>query len=517
MTGTPRAGAGATAYVVDTAAGRVRGAEIREGALGWRGIPYAAPPVGSLRLRPPRRPDAWSGVREATEYGAPAPQPPMFLPAVTADPLSADAPALPEPSEDCLYLNVTAPAGAEGRPVLLWIHGGGYQVGTGTDIAGDGAVFARAHGVVVVTFNYRLGALGFLALDGEEHTGSYGLHDQIAALRWVRENIAGFGGDPDRITLYGLSAGAKSVANLLASPVTRGMIHRAVSSSGGADHVADRSQDAALTRRFLRVLGAGAADGIRSVPAEEILGAQNAVGEGVRASWLWRPSIDGLALTRRPLDALAAGAAAGVPLLAQTCVNECALYQLLAPDAAERADRVLEEYFGAAARDRILAVYAEHPSEPARDPLRLRIDLMTDERYGIPTTRLADAQCAHAPVWRSRYDMPLTGLPPEVAPDGKLPAIHGTDGTAMWLGGPGVNGLLHEAFGAFVTAGVPTAEGLPDWPEYTTGRRATMVFGPTGPRSVDDPRGARRAAWHGREWQSGTWWSLDDLATGPHG
>lgn len=517
MTGRPRSGAGTAAYVVDTAGGKVRGAEIGDGVLGWRGIPYAAPPVGSLRLRPPRRPEAWSGVREATALGAPAPQPPMLLPAVTEVPPSSDAPTLPEPSEDCLYLNVTAPADAEARPVLLWIHGGGYQVGTGTDIAGDGAALARAHGVVVVTFNYRLGALGFLALDGEEHTGAFGLHDQIAALRWVRENIAGFGGDPDRITLYGLSAGAKSVANLLASPLTRGMIHRAASSSGGADHVADRAQDTDLTRRFLRVLGAGAADGIREVPAEEILGAQNAVGEGVRAAWLWRPSIDGLALTRKPLDALAAGAAAGVALLAQTCVNECALYQLLAPDAAEQADRVLEEYFGAAARDHILAVYAEHPSGPARDPVRSRVDVMTDERYGIPTTRLADAQSAHAPVWRSRYDMPLTGLPPSVVPGGVLPAIHGTDGDAMWLGGPGVDGMLHEAFGAFVTDGVPAAEGLPDWPAYTTGRRATMVFGPAGPRSVDDPRGTRRAAWHGREWQSGTWWSLDDLATGLYG
>ncbi|MFD8424727.1 carboxylesterase/lipase family protein [Streptomyces sp. NPDC059466] len=508
---------GAAAYVVETAGGKVRGAEIGDGVLGWRGIPYAAPPVGALRLRPPGRPEAWSGVRDATAYGAPAPQPPMLLPAATTDPRAAEAPALPEPSEDCLYLNVTAPAGAEDRPVLLWIHGGGYQVGTGTDIAGDGAVFARAHGVVVVTFNYRLGALGFLALDGEAHTGAFGLHDQIAALRWVRENIAGFGGDPERITLYGLSAGAKSVANLLASPLTRGMVHQAVSSSGGADHVADRAQDAALSRRFLRVLGAGVADDIRKAPAEDVLDAQNAVGEGVRAAWLWRPSLDGLALTRRPLDALAAGAAAGVALLAQTCVNECALYQLLSPDAAEQADRVLEEYFGAAERDRILAAYTRDPSEPAGDPVQLRVDVMTDERYAMPTTRLADAQSAHAPVWRSRYDMPLTGLPPSVAPGGSLPAIHGTDGNPMWFGGPGVNGRLHEAFGAFVTAGTPSAGGLPDWPAYTTGRRTTMIFGPAGPRAADDPLGARRAAWHGREWQSGTWWSLDDLATGLHG
>ncbi|MEU2738344.1 carboxylesterase family protein [Streptomyces sp. NPDC007095] len=498
-----------TAYVVDTTGGKVRGAEIDEGVLAWRGIPYAAPPVGLSRLRLPRRPEPWSGVRDATAYGAPAPQPPMPVPAGAAGP--TDAPVLPEPSEDCLYVNVTAPADAAGLPVLLWIHGGGYQVGTGSDIAGDGRTFARRHGVVVVTFNYRLGALGFLAVDGEEHTGAFGLHDQIAALRWVRENIAVFGGDPDRITLYGLSAGAKSVANLLASPLTRGMIHRAASSSGGADHVADRDQDAAITRRFLRALGAGAED-LRKVSTEEMLDAQTALGEGTRAGWLWRPSVDGLALTRKPLDAIGAGAATGIPLLVQTCVNECALYQLLDPDAAEQADRVLEEYFGAAARDRILAAYIAARPELAHDPVQLRVDLMTDERYVIPSGRLADAQSAHAPVWRSRYDVPLTGLPPAVAPSGALPAMHGTDGDAVWLGGQGVNQRLHEAWAAFVTTGVPTAEGLPSWPAYDVARRTTMVFDAAGAHTVDDPRGARRAVWDDRVWQSGTWWTLDGIA-----
>lgn len=362
-----------------------------------------------------------------------------------------------------------------------------------------------------MTFNYRLGALGFLAVDGEEHTGAFGLHDQIAALRWVRENIAGFGGDPDRITLYGLSAGAKSVANLLASPLTRGMIHRAASSSGGADHIADRDQDAAITRRFLRTLGAGTRH-LRKVSAEEILAAQTMLGEGTRAGWLWRPSLDGLALTVRPLDAIEAGAAAGIPLLVQTCVNECALYQLLDPDAAEQADRVLEEYFGTAARDRILAAYIAARPELAQDPIQLRVDLMTDERYGIPSTRLADAQSAHAPVWRSRYDVPLTGLPPAVAPSGALPAMHGTDGDAVWLGGQGVNQRLHEAWAAFVTTGVPTAEGLPSWPAYGVARRTTMVLDAAGAHTLDDPRGAQRAVWDGRLWQSGTWWTLDDIA-----
>jgi len=163
-------------------------------------------------------------------------------------------------AEDCLYLNVTAPAGAlspgpAGRPVLLWIHGGGFEMGHGPDLAGDGAAFARSHGLVVVTFNYRLGALGFLDVPGENPTGAFGLHDQIAALRWTRENIAAFGGDPEQITVYGLSAGGKSVTSLLASPLTKGLIRRAAESSGG-DHVKNPEQVSDLAGRYFRTLAA---------------------------------------------------------------------------------------------------------------------------------------------------------------------------------------------------------------------------------------------------------------------
>ena len=197
--------------------------------------------------------------------------------------------------------------------MLLWVHGGGYEMGDGPDQAGDGAAFARSHGIVVVTFNYRLGALGFLDVPGEQPTGALGLHDQIAALRWTRENIAAFGGDPDQITVYGLSAGGKSVTNLLASPLTTGMIRRAAESSGG-DHVKSRPQAARIAAEFFRALGT-TPERVRSVPAADILGAQLALGQPPRSAWIWRPSVDGAALTSHPLTAIANGAAAGVPLL----------------------------------------------------------------------------------------------------------------------------------------------------------------------------------------------------------
>ncbi len=300
--------------IAETPWGRLRGAEIADGVLAWRGIPYARPPLGELRLRraapaPAGAAPPWRGIRDAAAYGRRSLQPPGQFP----DPG-------PPSGEDCLYLNVTAPAGAQGRPALFWVHGGGYETGSGTDQAGDGAAFAASHGLVVVTFNYRLGALGFLDVEGEEPAGALGLHDQIAALRWTHRSIAGSGGDPGQITVYGLSAGGKTVTNLLASPLTRGMIRRAAESSGG-DHVKSRRQARALAARFSRELGT-TPDKIRAAGARDILRAQMAIATPPRSTWIWRPSVDGAALTARPLSAIAAGAAAGIPLLAQTCARE---------------------------------------------------------------------------------------------------------------------------------------------------------------------------------------------------
>jgi para-nitrobenzyl esterase len=285
--------------VVETAYGKLRGTEIADGVLAWRGVPYAAPPVGELRLRPPAPPPPWAGVRDALAYGNRSLQP---------DPVAGPPVPLPPMAEDCLYLNVTAPAGAApsgpgGRPVLLWIHGGGFQTGHGPDQAGDGAAFAQSHGLVVVTFNYRLGALGFLDVPGENPTGALGLHDQVAALRWTRQNIAAFGGDPEQITVYGLSAGGKSVTNLLASPLAKGLIRRAAESSGG-DHVKSPQQARDLAGRYFLTL-ATTARRIRSVPAADILAAQSGVAASPASTWVWRPSVDGTALTASPLTAIA--------------------------------------------------------------------------------------------------------------------------------------------------------------------------------------------------------------------
>jgi para-nitrobenzyl esterase len=481
--------------VAETGHGKLRGAEIADGVLAWRGIGYARPPVDGLRLRPPEPPAPWRGVRDALAYGNRSLQP------GGPDPLG---PQTPE-DEDCLYLNVTVPAGASKRPVLFWIHGGGFEMGQGPDQAGDGAAFARSHGLVVVTVNYRLGALGFLDVEGEQPTGAYGLHDQIAALRWTRRNIAAFGGDPEQITVYGLSAGGKSVTNLLASPLAHGMIARAAESSGG-DHVKDPAQARALAARFLRELGT-TPDRLRDVPAADILSAQLAIATPPRSTWIWRPSIDGVALPRHPLTAIAAGAAAGVPLLLQTCAREIALYALLAPDTGEQADRVLAGYFGRPAADAIVAGYGAR--YPGMDEAELRVAITTDERYVVRTERLADAQGPHAPVWRSRYDGPYTGIDqdPEFAPYAEqLRGAHGGDGTGIWLGGDGLSADLHNAWGAFATSGDP------GWDRYTPAGRRAMIFTPDAPHLAADPFAHARDTWAGRDWQPGAWWTFDGAA-----
>jgi para-nitrobenzyl esterase len=486
--------------VAETAYGKVRGAEIADGVLAWRGIPYAAPPVGESRLRPPRPPEPWPGIRDALEYGNRSLQPEPFA-----------NHAAPPMAEDCLYLNVTAPAGAADRPVLFWIHGGGFEMGQGTDEAADGAAFAASHGIVVVTFNYRLGALGFLDLPGERPTGAFGLHDQIAALRWVGENIAAFGGDRRQVTIYGLSAGGKTVTNLLASPLTRGLFIRAAESSGG-DHLKNPAQARDLTGRFLRELGT-TSDRIRAVPAADILAAQLTVATPPQSTWIWRPSVDGVALTSDPLTSIAGGAAAGIPLLLQTCLRETALYQLMNAEVTAHTERVLSGYFGAGRAAAMLASYAAN--YPGLDETELRVRIMSDERYVVRTERLADAQGAHAPVWRSRYDGPYTGIEDDPDPEFAqyaplLVGAHAADGVGIFKGGEGGDGLsavLHATWGAFVTSGDP------GWTRYTAdGGRHAMVFTPDGPQAQPDPFAYARETWAGLDWQPGTWWPVDGVS-----
>ena len=500
--------------VVETRSGRVCGADAG-GLRVWRGIPYAQPPVGALRHRPPEPVEAWSGVRAADAV------PPRAMQADVASPLLGGLAGQPECAEDCLYLNVAVsdePPPPGGYPVLLWIHGGGYLRGSGAgDPVGDGVALAR-RGLAVVTFNYRLGAFGFLSLadvlgPGEADAGNAGLLDQVAALRWVRNNIAAFGGNPRSVTVYGVSAGAKSVANLLASPRAAGLITRAISSSGGGEHVMAPKQALALRRRLFAALGLAdsAAGRLRDVPARDLLDAQESIASGPTATWIWRPSL-GPALPRWPIDAIAGGAARGVALLAGNNANEGATYQALEPSAAGQAPRVLRELFGPATAAAILRRYAA--ARPDLDEAGVHLAVLGDERYGIPTHRLALAHAGHTPVWRYRLDAAPPGVPAGLA------GGHGLDAVLVWgsdhLAPPDdprarLGRAMADAWAGFARTGDPASASLGPWPVYTVERRATLVLD-TDPHVETAPDAAVTALWKGRTWASGTWWSIDGVS-----
>src|SRR4051812_20433483 len=300
-----------TSPIVETTAGRVAGT-IEDSLAVFKGIPYAAPPVGPLRFRPPQPIEPWTPEQGATEYGPWAPQEPSALTALFGTGTVTQ-------SEDCLTLNVWTPAVDDARrPVMVWIHGGAFVTGAGSFALYEGHRLAARGDVVVVTVNYRLGVLGFAAHpalrdDESGAAGNWGLLDQIAALRWVQENIANFGGDPANVTIFGESAGSMSVSTLLGTPMAAGLFRRAITQSGGA--VGAPMEAAVLTTEMVtQELGLDSVAVLRAAPVDRILAAQAAVAKSVAIANgpPFVPAIDGAVLPEPPLAAVAGGLSAGV-------------------------------------------------------------------------------------------------------------------------------------------------------------------------------------------------------------
>jgi len=500
--------------VVSTAYGKVRG--LREGGVAlWRGIPYAEPPLGALRFLPPRPAVPWTDERDATRFGPVACQSRDPGSALFSE-VTADTPM----SEDCLSLNVWSPA-ADGarRPVAVWIHGGAFIIGSGAQPLYDGRSFAARHDIVVVTINYRLGLLGMLYLGdlaGEAYRrGNVALLDQIAALRWVRENIAAFGGDPARVTVMGESAGAIAIGNLLGMPEARGLFHRAILQSGGPILVPPVRADAtARARDVLAGLGVGAA-GLAEVPVERLLAAQMQIYLS-RGPGAITPYLDGESIPRRPIEAVRDGSAAGIPLLVGSNRDEWRLFDVLFGEASTSAARA--SYLERVGDD-LLRVHAAYRDARAARPagaagpagarapeVEAWIDLLGDAALRMPVLRLADAQAGHAPVWMYRFDWETPAL------EGRLGAAHALELPFVWnqldlpfaqrLLGGGVEDArrlgaqMHGAWAAFIRGGAPAADGLPAWPRHDEPRRATMVLD-REPRVADDPDRALREVWSG--------------------
>jgi para-nitrobenzyl esterase len=480
--------------LVETRCGKVEGIE-KQRVLQFRGIPFAAPPVGDLRWRPPQPAEPWSGVRRADQFGPIAPQGPSSYSFFSA-------PEQPEISEEgCLTLNVFTP-GVDGdpRPVLVWIHGGGFTGGSSRNAWYNGASFA-ANGVVVVTLNYRLGALGFLHLGDElPGSGNCGLLDQVAALEWVRDNIAGFGGDPADVTVFGESAGGMSIGSLLGLPAASGLFHQAVPQSGAASTV--NTPEHAADVAELTIAKAGGLDALRAAPWERLIEIQAEVAaelhRGVGAL-PFMPVVDGTVLPRPPLDSVRAGSAARVRLLTGTTRDEMTLFLYSGPDAQdldeETAVRRLERLNPGAGRSLYDAYRAELGS--AARPADVWVAVETDRVFRLPAIRLASAQARHTPdVWMYLFTWESPVL------DGALRSCHALEIPFVWNtlaptwdeftgSGPEAEALageMHSAWIAFASSGDP------GWERYEEGRRATRVFGP-GAGTVEDPMGAQRRLW----------------------
>nr|WP_070377516.1 carboxylesterase/lipase family protein [Rhodococcus sp. WMMA185] len=480
---------------VDIDTGTLRGR--REGDLiAWRGIPYAAPPVGALRLRAPQRAKSWSGVRQAVDFGFRAPQRGMS-----------------SASEDCLTLNVLAPAQPSDtpRPVMVFVHGGAYSGGSSASSLYDGRSLARRGDIVYVSINYRLGALGYLdftqySTPERPFDSNLGLRDQVAALEWVRRNIAEFGGDPDNVTVFGESAGANAVTTLMATPAAKGLFARAIAQSPPAASAYSVERAARWARELLEIAGvsrSGAGTWLETADPSEFVevgttlanrGADEEPGTRVFA-----PVVDGVFLPSHPLDSFASGSGHPVALIIGTNRDEGTIFPRLhdiLPTNPTRIEKMFS-HVDRAVKDRVLAAYSGYPGRQAATALG------GDVSFWEPSILCAQGHAAVAPTYSYRYDfaprlLRVLGLGATHATE--LVAVFGPAGLSAraltLLGGRGglasVTDTVQSHWLHFARYGTPA----PGWPRYSPERRETLIIDEVC-RIESDPRGEVRRAWIG--------------------
>lgn len=464
--------------------GRVRGRD-NGGVAGFLGIPYASPPVGANRFRPPRPVERWAGTRDALSYG-----PSCVQPARRPTGWSNE----PSLSEDCLYLNVWTPSTGEGsRPVMVWIHGGGYSIGSGSWPLYDGTALARRGDVVVVTLNHRLGPFGYLhlgAVAGEEFatSGNNGQLDLLAALEWVRDNISTFGGDPTNVTVFGESGGGAKITTLLAMPAASGLFQRAVIQSGPGLRATKPDRAEATTQTFLDSLGIGKdnLDELWSVPAERLIGE----GSGLDSPMALGPVVDGVVLPKNPYRALEDGSAHDVPVVVGCNADEGA--GGLPAELDDQGLRARLGRFGEEHVDEILEVYRGlFPDASNLDILSYAI---TDSGMRAGSIRLAEqkGKGSTTPTYMYFFTYQLAG---RAGHGYEIQFIFDNVGEDASERRRACVEAMSDAWLAYAHTSDPKHDGLATWPAYEVPRRATMVFGREGAEVVDDPSGTARELW----------------------
>ena len=452
---------------VRTERGLVSGSATASGRV-FKGVPYAAPPVGPLRWRAPRPPEPWEGVREARDFGPPCAQAPLRGMTQISD----------MSREDCLTLNIWAPKDkprGAGRPVMVWIHGGAFTNGSGSSATYDGVHFAD-EGVLLVTLNYRLGVFGFLAhpeLSAESPhraSGNYGLEDQIAALRWVRANIAAFGGDPANVTLFGQSAGGASVLALMGSPRAKGLFARAIVQSGAARDAIAPARLADAEKRGRALAGPHAIDRLREMDTAAVL---RLVQDAAPASARFGPVIDGDVIQRDPASALRRRSGPALPLLIGSNARE----GLGAPDAAALPGAVASA-FGANAARAMRAYGIADGGTGSPDPLlgTAAAQFSTDTTFRCGAVQIAQVSAARgARTWQYQFEQFVPGREAlGAAHSFEVPYIFGTLSTTGYSAANyaaadrRLSALMTHYWANFAKTGDPNGAGLPKWPAYTS-------------------------------------------------
>lgn len=488
--------------VVEIASGKLRGSMI-EGIAAFKSIPYGASTAGANRFLPPRPPQPWAGVRDALDYAGQAPQSRIGAPQrpelVT---FSGPPDASPE-TEDCLTLHVWTPGAdaAARRPVMVWLHGGAFSYGSANSLRLQGMRLCRRGDVVVVTVNQRLNIFGFLDLSqfaGAEYaqSGNAGTLDMLAALRWVRDNIAAFGGDPGNVTIFGESGGGGKVSTLMAMPEARGLFHRAIVQSGAAVRLRTADRAANLTDAVLRQLGLGraAVAELQAVPMQHL---QAAIEPALKAlgpspwplldRYPFGPVVDGTLLPRQPFDPDATAVSADIPLIIGDTTHEATLF-VAHDDRVWHGTLTEDELRGWIAgiagdrTDRVLALYRQ--LHPGATPAQRLIAALTDCNFRLRSQLLADRKVKQggAPVWMYSFAWrtPLfdgrMGAPHALDVPFTFDTLEFTNATDRSPAAHALAGTMASAWAAFARDGIPRAEGMPDWPVFRLEERATMVL-----------------------------------------
>ncbi|HJU12172.1 MAG TPA: carboxylesterase/lipase family protein [Candidatus Binataceae bacterium] len=503
--------------IVETTSGKIRGIADK-GVNIFKGIPYAGPADGAHRFSPPAKPERWPGMRDTFEYGPTAMQDPdafgLSAELVSLLPLREPIPM----DENCLVLNVWTPAVNDGpkRPVMFWCHGGAFISGSGSSAWYDGSKLCGKGDVVVVTINHRLGAFGYLHLEDLnsrfKSSGNVGMLDIVAALQWVRDNIANFGGDPGNVTIFGESGGGAKVSVLMAMPAAHGLFHKAIIQSGPAVEMMRRDDATAMTRQVLGELGVGAdqTDKLRDIPANRLLDAQIAVLKKIslmsfanRRRVGFNPVIDGSTLPAGPFAPTAPAISSHVPLMIGTNKDEMTLFFALAPWIEGMDDASLRErvrMFVGERGDSLIAQYKRaRPYDSARD---LMMAIATDAGMRIPSLTIADRKAAQNAasvfVYLFTWETPVLNGRLKSPHALEIPFVFDTLESAPLPGNSPTRSALADKMSqtwiAFASTGDPNNPAIPQWPAYSTSQRPTMIFD-NECHVVNDPYGAERQAW----------------------